>query len=130
MRVRALVAGSLLLCLPAMAAADVLPPKPDQRPLPPPPAGPSKAEVRGVEIGNEYGYWRGRRWLVRILRCPAEAATCVAGCIVDGIAGKEQRVQSVADVVAADKAAAGSPLELMLVACSSGRLVLPAPVAK
>ncbi len=130
MRARTLVSGSLLLCLTAtVVVADVLPPGP-KPPQPPPPSGPQNAVVRGVEIANQYGYWRGRRWLTRITGCPPATPTCVAGCIVEGIAGKDQRVQSVADVVAAEKAAANAPLELMLVACSSGRLVLPAPATK
>ena len=127
MRFHAMCAAAALLCLvTATATADVGPAPPQ----PPPPAGPQSAEVRGVTIANQYGYWRGRRWLVRITGCTAGAATCATGCAVTGISGQEQRVASVADVVAAEAKAAGAPLELMLEACSSGRLVLPAPAAK
>lgn len=127
MRYRSLCATAAVLCIgTAAATADVGPPPPQ----PPPPAGPQSAEIRGVTIANQYGYWRGRRWLVRITGCPAGAPTCATGCAVTGIDGRAERVGSVADVVAAEKAAANAPLELMLEACRSGRLILPSPAAK
>jgi len=103
----------------ASALADLLP----ARPVPPPP-GPAKAVVRGISVSQSYSYQHGRKWLVTIDGCTAEACQGVefAGCFVTGV--NNRPVRGVGALIAADKSAGAGPIRLQLENCGRTEIVL------
>ena len=99
------------------AAADIapFPPKP---PEPPPPV---TATIRGITVGYEYGYWKGRGWHVAITACAEGTAACkdrnIVGCLVMLLDG---RAPLIPDLIAQDKLAGAGPLHLRVERCADG----------
>lgn len=105
---------AFLTIRPALADIPPYPPKPPQ------PPGPASATIRGVTMQYQFGYWRGRRWLVAVSGCASGTPACkgrdLADCVVmlgDG------SVPTIADLVAADKKAGSGPLQLRIERCAA-----------
>ena len=102
------------------ALGDVGPPQP----APPPPAGPDKAVIRGMEVTRAYAYWKGRRWLTFLKVCtPTTQDVCQKHrvserpCIVVGIDGSMIAGGDIAALTEAEKKGRGRPVKLRLENC-------------
>lgn len=116
----------ILLAGSTVVGADVGPP----RPRPPRPPGPERAVLRGISVLQQYGYWQGYRWMVRVEGCEPQTAACdgggITGCIVAEVDGSAVD-GSVEALIAADRNAGDTPIKLVLEGCSRSDLKLPKP---
>lgn len=99
---------------PAGADLAPLPPKPPQ------PPGPATATIRGLTVQYQFGYWRGRRWLVAVSGCAAGTAACKDHDLVDCVVMlQDGSVPTIPDLIAADKKAGVGALQLRIERCAA-----------
>jgi len=115
----------IVLLAPLPVVADIAPPRPQ-----PPPPGPAEADIRGVGVIRDYGYWRGRRWLTFVKSCAPTQEACKetrlseARCFVTGIDDRVIAGGDIAALVGAEKAATKRPIRLRLEGCGLSDIVL------
>ncbi|MDD3445377.1 MAG: hypothetical protein PHS60_08195 [Zavarzinia sp.] len=84
--VRTAICLVLALGILPQARADVGPPQP----APPAPGTITRATIAGIDLEQEWTYFRGRRWMVRVTGCAdPETGACKAltGCYIVGVGG-------------------------------------------
>jgi hypothetical protein len=121
---RRVLAGLLIFAFAlAPVKADIAPPRPH-----PPPPGPDKASIRGVDVQQIYTYWRGRRWVTAVDGCAASQAACngrnLSGCFVIGVDGHAIEGGDIALLMALEKSASAAPIKLMLDKCNPNEIEL------
>jgi hypothetical protein len=121
---RRCLAGLILAISLTSVKADMGPPQP----APPPPDGPDKATIRGVDIVQSYTYWMGRRWMTIVSGCAAGQPACkgmdLFQCFVAGLDGQSVGGGDIARLLALEKSAGASPIKLMLEHCKVSELEL------
>lgn len=106
----------VLVAAVAPAGADLAP----LPPTPPQPPGPATTTIRGLTVGYQLGYWRGRRWLVTVSGCTVGTAACKDRDLVDCVVMlQDGSVPTIPDLIAADKKAGTGPLQLRIERCAA-----------
>jgi hypothetical protein len=108
--------------------ADMLPQNGVRPGPPPPPAGPEKVVIRGVEVVRGYGYWQGRKWLSYIGECPSSVPVCkgkdLHNCLITEFDGQPVENGDLAYLQAKEMAAGKRSIKLTLRGCAVGEIEL------